>query len=378
MVRPGRNRGRKFAASSGGEVLVDFESLTQGLSAESPCGNALDYDPAFAELENAARSRPEQHFGTTLVPAQDPDWRQVQSKSLALMQRTRDLRIAVLLARAQAVLEGLPGLTASLELIRQLLLKHWEQIHPQLDPDEPNDPLVRMNALAALVDPAGLLRDLNAVPFVQSPTAGACSIREAEQVLGIARPADEQSPMAKAQLTALVRAHAAAGGRNESQLAFETASALKSVLTEKVGVHQALDLGPLLQKLRPLAAFHADAVGEAGPMLTESMAGPSGMAGAHSEMPGDGAGGGAGGAAARPGEAGGSRNGSEIRSREDAIRELDRVCAYLERHEPANPAPLLIRRSQRLLRMNFLDILRDLAPEGMSSIEKIAGVPPAE
>ena len=67
-----------------------------------------------------------------------------------------------------------------------------------------------------------------------------------------------------------------------------------------------------------------------------------------------------------------------IRSREDAVRELERVCAWLERHEPANPAPLLIRRAQRLLQMGFIDILRDLAPEGMSSIEKIAGLPPAE
>ena len=67
-----------------------------------------------------------------------------------------------------------------------------------------------------------------------------------------------------------------------------------------------------------------------------------------------------------------------IRSREDAIRELERVCVWLERHEPANPAPLLIRRAQRLLQMGFIDILRDLAPEGMSSIEKIAGLPPAE
>ncbi|MEO6269941.1 MAG: type VI secretion system protein TssA, partial [Lautropia sp.] len=76
--------------------------------------------------------------------------------------------------------------------------------------------------------------------------------------------------------------------------------------------------------------------------------------------------------------AGGIHQAGEIRSREDAVRELDRICAYLERHEPANPAPLLIRRAQRLVQMNFLDILRDLAPEGMSSIEKIAGLPPAE
>jgi type VI secretion system protein ImpA len=124
-----------------------------------------------------------------------------------------------------------------------------------------------------------------------------------------------------------------------------------------------VDLAPLIQKLRPLAAFHAEAIGE-----------PITAGAAHDAAAGPAAGSAAGGATG--GAVAGA--GAEIRSREDAVRELDRVCMYLERHEPANPAPLLIRRAQRLVQMNFLDILRDLAPEGMSSIEKIAGLPPAE
>ena len=355
-----------------GEALIDFESMTLSLSEESPCGDSLDYDPAFADLEIAARGKPEQQFGNTLVPAQEPDWRQVQSKALALMERTRDLRIAVLLARAQTVLEGLPGLTGSLELIRQLLLQHWDHLHPQLDPDDQNDPTLRMNALAALVDPVGLLRDLRSAPFVQSP-AGACSIREAELALGISRAAEDQPPpMTRAQISGLVRGHAAAGGRNESQRAFETAGALKSVLVERVGVHQAPDLGPLLQQLRPLAAFHAEAVGQATPVPLEARSGVAEAAGGNpaSASAFDAA-------AGHPG-GDGSLAPAEIRSRDDAIRELERICAYLEREEPANPAPLLIRRAQRLLQMSFIDILRDIAPEGMPSIEKIAGLPPTE
>ena len=377
--------------------MVDFESLTLGISADSPCGESMEYDPAFAELEIAARGKPEQHFGNTLVPAQEPDWRQVHEKALALMTRTRDLRICVLLARAQTVLEGLPGLTEALELMRQLLEQHWDHVHPQLDADDDHDPILRMNALAALVDPGGLLRELRSVPFIRSP-AGTCSIRDAELALGIARLADDrQPPMTRAQLTGMVRAHAAMGGRNESLRAYETAAALNTVLLEKAGHHQALDLGPLIQKLKPLAAFHAEAAGEAAAVV----AGLSG-GGAQADARAAGYPGGAGdagddttgashGLGGWPGAAGGAVSGAApggnvaatsgpapIRSREDAIRELERVCAWLERNEPANPAPLLVRRAQRLLQMNFIDILRDLAPEGMSSIEKIAGLPPAE
>jgi len=62
-----------------------------------------------------------------------------------------------------------------------------------------------------------------------------------------------------------------------------------------------------------------------------------------------------------------------IGSRADALRALDRVCEWIERNEPTNPAPLLIRRSQRLMTKTFLEIIRDLAPQGVTDIEKLAG-----
>jgi type VI secretion system protein ImpA len=229
---------------------------------------------------------------------------------------------------------------------------------------------------------------------VRSP-AGSCSIRDAELALGIVRlPDDQPPPMTRAQLTGLVRAHAAMGGRNEPQRALETAAALHSVLLDKASHHQALDLGPLMQKLKPLAAFHAEAAGEAAALVAGlsggGQAGPSAGADQTGGTGGEDNGGAYNGIGGWTGAAGEAVQGAAgggavaaggpaaLRNREDAIRELERVCVWLERHEPANPAPLLIRRAQRLLQMNFIDILRDLAPEGMSSIEKIAGLPPAE
>ncbi|HET8744958.1 MAG TPA: type VI secretion system protein TssA, partial [Ramlibacter sp.] len=66
-----------------------------------------------------------------------------------------------------------------------------------------------------------------------------------------------------------------------------------------------------------------------------------------------------------------------LASREDVIRALERACEWIERNEPSNPAPLLIRRSQRLLNRNFIDIVRELLPEGVEQIEKLAGTPRA-
>jgi type VI secretion system protein ImpA len=63
----------------------------------------------------------------------------------------------------------------------------------------------------------------------------------------------------------------------------------------------------------------------------------------------------------------------EIGSRNEVIRALDAVCGYYERYEPSSPVPILLRRAQRLVSMNFVDIMRNLAPSAMSDIEKITG-----
>ena len=64
----------------------------------------------------------------------------------------------------------------------------------------------------------------------------------------------------------------------------------------------------------------------------------------------------------------------EIRSRDDALRQLDRGREFIERTEPANPAPLLIRRAQRLMRKTFVEIIEDLTPDSLGTIKSIAGI----
>jgi type VI secretion system protein ImpA len=63
----------------------------------------------------------------------------------------------------------------------------------------------------------------------------------------------------------------------------------------------------------------------------------------------------------------------EIASREDVLRALDKLCAYYARYEPSSPLPILLQRCKRLVPMNFVDIVRELAPDGLGQIELIAG-----
>lgn len=49
------------------------EALQAPISEASPCGDDLEYDPAFTALAAAAQGKPEQQFGDTVIPAVEPE-----------------------------------------------------------------------------------------------------------------------------------------------------------------------------------------------------------------------------------------------------------------------------------------------------------------
>ena len=61
-------------------------------------------------------------------------------------------------------------------------------------------------------------------------------------------------------------------------------------------------------------------------------------------------------------------------SREDVVRLLDRACDYFKRYEPSSPVPLLLRRAKRLITKDFLEIIKDMAPGGLSEVKSIGGI----
>jgi type VI secretion system protein ImpA len=71
--------------------------------------------------------------------------------------------------------------------------------------------------------------------------------------------------------------------------------------------------------------------------------------------------------ATRPRGGGRSLTGS-IEIRNDALRAIDMVCEYLERTEPTNPAQLLLRRARKLVNKNFVELVRELAPESLNEV----------
>lgn len=319
---------------------METDALLDPITADSPCGADLEYDRDFLALDQAARGKPEQQFGDTLVPAEEPEWADVLQLAVALFSRTKDLRVAVLLTRALTRVEGMLGLASGLKVISALLERYWEHVHPCLDPEDGLDPTMRLNALAPLADSSTLLHDARAIMFNSDTKHGRVSMRNTLVALG-KLPAGSEIVPSLGEIEEILRAPQNAQAIEAAREATEAIARIGAVLAERSGDAQ----GPDLEEL---SGFLKAVVQAASPVPD--------VAGATAE--------------------GGSLSSgsSEIRSREDVVRLLDRICGFIERTEPANPAPLLIRRAQRLMTKNFVEIIIDLVPDSLPQIQQIAGL----
>lgn len=336
---------------------IDIASLLLPISEDAPCGDNLEYDPAFGELERAAQGTPERVMGNLVIPAVEPDWGDVRDKALALFERTKDLRVAVLLLHGALKTGGLPAFAQVLGLIRALLVDFWETVHPQLDKDDNDDPTLRMNSLLVLNDRTGVIASLGRCPLVSSRAVGRVTLRDIRVASGEVAPQNDEE--ASRLDSALISAAFMDGSFEELQAnstaVNEALAALKEMsafLNDKVG-SQAPQLDALTSELDAMRRVLAEQIGR--------------RTGTPVDAPADGA------AAAAAGTPAASVPG-EIRSREDVIRAIDRICDYFERNEPSSPVPLLLRRAKRLVAKDFLEILRDLTPDGVSQAELIAGL----
>jgi type VI secretion system protein ImpA len=339
--------------------MVARDALLSDTKEHGPCGPNLEHDLAFFELEEAARGKPEQRM-VGGGASEEPRWSKVAELAQGVLLRSKDLRVAVHLTRALTRTDGLAGLADGLSVVDGLLARHWDGLHPRLDEDAEPDPTARINALAPLVDPQCLIKDLREAYLVNSRQHGQLQTREVEIALGRLVPLRGSDPGAVkslGQIHAQVAAALAGDAAVPDALrrARESALAIQGLMADRVGSARAPDVKPLLQSLDSLIEVCDAALGTGRPDAGAAAPGEAGTDAPRAV------------ASAAPEAVG------DIQSRDQAVRMLDLVCAYLERHEPSNPAPLFIRRAQRLMQKNFVEIVRDLMPDSLSSLEKLAG-----
>jgi len=334
-------------------AAIDIEKLLAELSAESPCGDDLEYDPAFTEMERAGEGKPEQQIGDSIVAAEDPDWKTVGIKALEVFDRSKDLRAAVYLTRAGLHTDGLVAFADGLQLVLGLLNQYWETIHPCLDPDDANDPTFRVNAITS-ISSEEVVRSLHLAALVSSRALGQFGLRDIELAKGdvTAAPDTEVTPLATIEGAFLeVDIEELKATASAVASAKESAAAIDAFLMQTVGSQFAPDLTALPAVLNSLEAVLQSQLLRRGE--GEEVEGEEGEEG------GEGG--------------GGSRLSGQIKTADDVLRAMDKIIEYYSRNEPSSPVPLLMMRAKGLVAKDFMEILRDLTPGGVAEADVIRG-----
>ncbi|MEN8148207.1 MAG: type VI secretion system protein TssA [Planctomycetota bacterium] len=353
-------------------AVIDVDGLIAEISPDNPCGDDLEYDPEFQELERASQGREAQQMGDSVIEAEGPDWSAVKKLCISILGRSKDMRASAYLVRALIHTDGFPGLRDSLQLLRGLLTTHWDSIHPQLDPDDGNDPTFRMNTLTSLVDPETMIRSIRDATLVSSRAMGTFALKHIQMARGeVAVPEGEDPPQGAVidgafQDVDLDELTATAEAAAES---VDLMAQVEQYVTEQVGAAQAVDLSSFGGAIRAVQKELSDQLGRRGVAAPGAEVAEEEAAAAAAEAPveaGAVAGGGAPPAA--------QEITGVIQSREDAIRMLDKLVEYFDKYEPSSPIPLLLLRAKRLVSKSFMEIMQDLAPDGVAQAQVVGGV----
>lgn len=377
--------------------MVDLALWLSPLDGDNPSGADLRNDEVFHELERFTQPQLKVEYDERNKPTSQSsipvDWAAVLDKAEDLRPRGRDLRLLVIVARALAAEDGMAGLAQGLSLIARSLDGFWDSMHPALRPNMPvrDAALRRMNALSDLQNKqGGLLFELRQRSFFSVPAIGLVKGADLEQgsldertvlleaASGLNAAEKAELSASHAQLVTRVRSGCAAfAERSASEMAdlvARTKEALNALAAVDDAVNARLDgHGSTLPDLKKFLE-------RVSATLSRTPTGEKSVNGAVKPVDTTGA--------VSPAVVNGSAPASvhansgdpamlpdRIGSRDDVVKCLDLVVAFYDRTEPSSPIPHLARRIRRMVHMDFVELMEDLAPSGLKEFRLLAGVP---
>ncbi len=357
-------------------------------------GSELRNDPRFHAIERlmepAARSFRLESIKSGGTGSVNIDWSDILSQAADLAPSGRDIRLLVIVARALANAESFDGMQQGLGLLTATVEQYWDTVHPVLrEAASPREAATRrINALFQLENnDNGLLCDLEFTTVLSPRGIGPVTVGDL-CAGGLSRSqaqAEMPSGLGDKEMAELVARHdarvnrvttacrAQAAERPEElaalvqsiEAARTALAALEAALTARVGENgvgvKFKELDKMLGRaLAPLAAALSQATSGAPASEVTAMAEPTASVpttnGAHPP----------------PAAAGGIPG--AVNSRRDVERCLDMIIDFYERTEPSSPIPHLARRMRKMVPMNFLQLMEEIAPSGMKEFKNVAGV----
>jgi type VI secretion system protein ImpA len=365
----------------------DPDSFRQQIAGDNPCGIDLQADEAgrgtrstLRDLrEEARRLERRADDGDASEggwPEAVPIWRQLRDHSLAVLKtQSRDLSVAALAIEALSRTDGFAGLTAGFDMTRAMVETSWASLFPVPDPEDgPATPEMiveeRSMPLSRLVglDSEGLLVPaILHVPLTSDRSGGKyglCHYRSSRELisetdadkiqLAVSRGATSPAQFSQsAQATPLDFLKGNYLDLTAAAAAWEALSKAVADASEGKAVVPASPLRSLFEECEvAMRVFAPQAIPESAAPAADATDGT-----------------------AATGDAGTDASGSPA-GREEAFRQLEKIAAYFERHDPHSLLATQIRNVVRLGRLPLADYYKELIADGsaLQTLFKFVGI----
>lgn len=340
---------------------IDLDQLLAPLDGDNPCGESLRWEPIYDEIRHASREEDRD----PLVDSEETsvNWPLViELTTDCLANRSKDLQLAGWLTQALVERHGFAGLRDGLRLVNGLLDNFWDGLYPEIDE---GDMEPRVAPLVWLTDAdrgAMIPNRVREIPFNQpgpDKARASYNLWDARNIKGQGQDEDEEAYAHRVAIAEEKKREFEDAVANESpdylRRVYEDLAECKQVLLE---FDNRVD--ERFQEVAPGTTALRQALEDCDGLLRRILK----QRGILTEGEEPGEEGEGDGEAAEGGAAVTSGTGSgPIRDRQEALRRLDEVAAYLRRTEPHSPVSYLIQRALSWSQMSLDQLLLELVED---------------
>lgn len=307
--------------------MMTIEELLAPVSGDNPGGEDFFDHPDRQQIEQAF----EEDAGSV-------DWREIVNLIENQSRISKDIWLAIYLARAGARMGRLDVAVTGCEMLAGLMEQYWDVLHPSL---ADYGFIGRRGACESLARIGTFLGPLKRIALVEHPRLGSYTAEDLERFE--------------------VDGDAAEGyGMFRHAIQEMSAQDLQDKFSSLAAMHAAIE--------RVDAALMANAQGDTGTdfkVAYQTLAAISRLLEPYSNVPEDNddtmsleAG--------IPLDTGPARASGKIESRDDVARALDAISDYYLRREPSSPILVGLRRVKGWIHKDFMSLLEDIAPGSVS------------
>lgn len=339
-----------------------YQHLMQPIEGDAPCGENLDYDPAFIMLQSRLQPKLGVEYGNFFEAAEPINWTETERECQALLQKSKDIRLIIILMRCRLRKIGLPALAEGAETLHALLHTWPDDLHPQLLDEGEFTPALRANALAELDDANGLLADFRS-QLLPKAAGLQVTVKEFEKAHQIPREEGALSDTAVAALIHEWHLSAREGIRPLSQ-AYHFILEMKKALSEMLA-QEAPEFDALVSILKLFSGeFGSEPPAATAPfpdLIPAAVGGQDDLPALAVETPVAAA------TAASPQAEAAICTAPEVQrgigNRIDALHRLQEVRSWFAMTEPSSPLIQVLKYAEDSIGKNFADLLKMYPPE---------------